>query len=420
MQAQQELLVKVADRLWQMQEELIADLVQATRAQIAVLDRAGSRSLMEASFTENVVVAINFLRQEFDADLLDAPTAALAYARVLAQRDVPLSALIRAYRIGHGRFLDHVFAFLDDMPAEERLPVVVEFVRRSAQFIDQICEQVGRTYERERDRWVASQSGVRQQWVNELLGGGPVDRAAAERVLQYPLQTVHVACVLWPVGRMTSFDLVTAVDDVRAHAVAMLKAHASLVVPTDEHEARLWLALPAPSAGRLEEFALPEGSPLHIAFGRPGPGLTGFRTSARQAGQVKEILATRLSTTKHRGPGPRRSYCVRYTEVAPVALMAADVPALGEFVTSVLGDLAKTGGRNAVLRETLQTFLAHHRSHTSAAEAMSLHRNSVQYRVQQATTLLPRGADSLEDDFNVRAALLAADWLGSAVLDRIE
>jgi DNA-binding PucR family transcriptional regulator len=47
---------------------------------------------------------------------------------------------------------------------------------------------------------------------------------------------------------------------------------------------------------------------------------------------------------------------------------------------------------------------------------MNLHRNSVQYRVRRASALLPLGAHSLDDDFNVRAALLAAQWLGDAVL----
>lgn len=45
---------------------------------------------------------------------------------------------------------------------------------------------------------------------------------------------------------------------------------------------------------------------------------------------------------------------------------------------------------------------------------MSLHRHSVRYRMQQATALLPHGAHSLRDDFDVRAAPLAAQWLGGA------
>ncbi|MEV7504233.1 helix-turn-helix domain-containing protein [Streptomyces sp. NPDC093018] len=421
MEAQRALVRQVGDRVRESQEALVEGLVQDIRAQIGALDQeAAARSLLEASITENVVAAINFLRQGIDPDQLEAPTAALTYARVLAQRDVPQSALIRAYRIGHQRFLDHTFALLDDLPAADRVPVCVELVRLSGQFIDLICEQVGRTYERERDRWVASRSGVRQQWVTDLLGGGPVDRAAAERALRYPLDAVHLACTLWPAARMTSFDLVAAVDDVRAHAVSVLRARAALVVPTDEYEARLWLALPEPpnacaspssSASVPAYLSAPEGSPLHAAFGRPGAGLGGFRTSARQAARIREILGTRLGSGAAAAP-----LWVHYDQAAPVALMAGDLPAVRDFVASTLGALAAAGAREAVLRDTLRVFLDRHRGHAATARAMSLHRNSVQYRVHRATALLPHGERDLADDFNVRAALLAVHWLGDAVL----
>ncbi|WP_329565615.1 PucR family transcriptional regulator [Streptomyces sp. NBC_01361] len=424
MSTEQSLAIAAVDSLWDAREELIAGLVRVTPTQIAALDHdAALRSLLEASITENIVAALNFIKQGIDPDDLEAPTAALAYARVLAQRDVPLSALIRAYRIGHSLVLDQAFARLDGLPPDDRVPLVLVLVRRSALFIDQICEQVGRAYERERERWVASRSGVRQQWVNELLGGGPVDRAAAERALRYPLDARHVALTLWPAREMTSFDLIAAVEDVRAHAMAVLRARATLVVPTDEREARLWLALPATGCGQLEELVAPEGTLLHATVGRPGADLAGFRTSARQAAQVKEILATRLDGTRTRLAGARnrdpragRPHWVHYADVAPVALMAGDLPAVHDFVAATLGELAQAGPRGATLRETLRTFLTHHRSYAAAAQAMNLHRNSVQYRVQQATALLPDGAHSLDDDFHVRAALLAAHWLGSAVL----
>ncbi|MGW7487524.1 hypothetical protein, partial [Streptomyces sp. NPDC054786] len=201
MSTEQVLVAQVADRVWEAREGLIADLVRMTRAQISALDHdAASRSLLEASITENIVAAVHFLKQDIDVEYLDAPTAALAYARMLAQRDIPLSALIRAYRIGYSQFLDRGFAVLADLPAEDRVPLVVTLVRRAAQYIDQICEQVGRTYEIERDRWVASQSGVRQQWVNELLGGGPGDRAGPERGLHKTQEAVEVASTQWPGG----------------------------------------------------------------------------------------------------------------------------------------------------------------------------------------------------------------------------
>ncbi|MER7538404.1 helix-turn-helix domain-containing protein [Streptomyces sp. NPDC097704] len=417
MPTEQPSVAEVTDRLAEVRDELVSGLTRVTRAQISVLDHdAALRSLLEASITENVVSALHFIGHDLDADDLEAPTSAVAYARVLAQRDVPLSALIRAYRIGHSMVLDRAFEELADLPPESRLPLVLLFVRRSAQFIDQICEQVGRAYERERERWVASRSGVRQQWVNELLAGAPVDRAAAEQALRYPLDGPHIACTLWPAVDMSSFDLVAAVEDARVSAMAALRARAALVVPTDEREARLWLALPASGGIRPERLAPPDGTLLHASVGRPGAGLEGFRTSARQAAQVKEILTTRLGDTGKERSHPPVAQWLHYADVAPVALMAGDLTAVRDFVRTTLGDLSRCDAREATLRETLHTFLTHHRSYAAAAREMNLHRNSVQYRVHQATALLPHGAGDLVDDFDVRAALLAAHWLGGTVL----
>ncbi|MYQ49540.1 hypothetical protein GTW40_31745, partial [Streptomyces sp. SID4985] len=157
-----------------------------------------------------------------------------------------------------------------------------------------------------------------------------------------------------------------------------------------------------------------EGTSLHAAVGRPGAGLDGFRSSARQAARVREVLGTRAGAAG--GRGTEEPLWVHYADVAPVALMAGDPAAVRDFVTATLGELAAPGARGAVLRETLRVFLAHRRSHAAAATALNLHRNSVQYRVRQASALLPGGAHALDDDFPVRAALLAAQWLGDAVL----
>jgi hypothetical protein len=43
---------------------------------------------------------------------------------------------------------------------------------------------------------------------------------------------------------------------------------------------------------------------------------------------------------------------------------------------------------------------------------MNLHRNSVQYVIQQATALLPEASRDLRDDLDVRIALTAVQWLG--------
>jgi len=49
-----------------------------------------------------------------------------------------------------------------------------------------------------------------------------------------------------------------------------------------------------------------------------------------------------------------------------------------------------------MLRETLQFSVSCHRGHAATAESMHLHRNSILYRIRQATEFLPAGELVLE------------------------
>ena len=63
-------------------------------------------TLLEASVTENVATLLHVLQHDIDLENVRAPAAAEEYARRLAQRGVPIAALLRAYRIGSARFQD--------------------------------------------------------------------------------------------------------------------------------------------------------------------------------------------------------------------------------------------------------------------------------------------------------------------------
>lgn len=390
---------RVAGDLLPAPDEVAAEVVSVTRQRIAPLaqDSAG-RELLESSISENVAAAIGFVQGRTPAEDLEAPAAALSYARALAQRDVPLSALVRAYRVGHARVLDEVFARIDAVPVEMQAGVVMALVRRSQDYIDRVLEHVGRAYEVERERWVASRSGVRQQWVNDLLAGTSVDVAEASATLGYPVDGRHFCVRLWPATPMTAGETATAVAEVRQHLASALRVRETLLVPTDEHEVRMWLSAVAPP-----ELPMPPGCRLHAAFSGPGEGLAGFRRTSEQADLVQVLVAARPGTARW----------LSYDAVAPVALLARDLPPLRELVTRTLGELAAPTERAGMLRETLRAFLAHHRSYARTGGALTLHRNSVQYRVQQALALLPRRPD---DDLHLRVALDAAHWLGDAVL----
>ena len=56
--------------------------------------------LLGASVEGNVDTVLHALRHDIAVDRVEAPTAALEYARRLAQHGVPVNALVRAYRLG--------------------------------------------------------------------------------------------------------------------------------------------------------------------------------------------------------------------------------------------------------------------------------------------------------------------------------
>lgn len=100
--------------------------------------------------------------------------------------------------------------------------------------------------------------------------------------------------------------------------------------------------------------------------------------------------------------------------------MTDDIDALRWFVRRTLGDLAADGERDCWLRETLLTFLSCGRSYTAAADAMHLHRNTIQYRLQQAAERLGHDFEDPAIVLDIQLALQACRWLGSTVLSRPE
>jgi hypothetical protein len=88
-------------------EEMSADIYRLIVQEISLL-RNDQRvlALLEASVAANVTTVLQILAHGIEVEKVHAPAAAEEYARRLAQRGVPLAALLRAYRIGSARFED--------------------------------------------------------------------------------------------------------------------------------------------------------------------------------------------------------------------------------------------------------------------------------------------------------------------------
>ncbi|BDT93485.1 hypothetical protein IFM12275_34610 [Nocardia sputorum] len=393
-------------------DDLIAELSAVMRAQVVTLDSdARLRGLFEAGTTDNLMSALDFVQNDAAEDDVHAPDRALVYARTLAQRDVPLSALIRAYRVGHAGFLDIAMRYAVELGGPDSSAAIIRIVHRSAVYIDRVCEHVGVAYEQERDRWVGSRGALRQEWVARVLDGSADDIGQAEQVLRYPLSGRHIAVNAWTEPQLSARAAVDVLDAVRAALVPLFgNPRRALVVPTDEREVRLWFAVAEDAtidAGAIERTLSAMSLPVRVALGGCGAGVAGFRRSLRQADRVRELVLLA-------GSGAPRA--VSHDQVAAVALLGGDIEELRHYVADCLGELATDNQRNLWLRETLRVFLANNRSYAAAAEELAVHRNTVQYRVRQALELVGDVFDDHDRTLHLHLALQAARWLGPAVL----
>src|SRR3974390_836558 len=92
------LRVKLPELCQAVTDSILAQIEPLSRDQ-AIID------LLTVSVESNVTTLVHVVGYQMDSHQADAPPAAIAYARRLAQRGVPVGELLRAYRIGQGCFM---------------------------------------------------------------------------------------------------------------------------------------------------------------------------------------------------------------------------------------------------------------------------------------------------------------------------
>jgi hypothetical protein len=365
--------------------------------------------LLASSVDSNIDTCLQIMQHRIDLAAVHAPTAAAEYARRLAQRGVPLTALLRAYRVGHACFSDWLLKELARQAADAEMitATTLSMSKIVAGYIDQTSEEMVAAYTQERENWLRNRSAAQAARIRDLLSGERIDVSAAEATLGYRLRQYHVGLVSWVGDAANAADEITRLE----HAISHVAAHAAcagdpVFLPRDESSAWAWLPLgirdtfDSAAAGTAGVDA-----DVHFAFGDPAKGATGFRLTHQQA------IAAQAVALAGGSPAPR---AVLFSQVAPVAMMLASKELLQPWVLGTLADLATDDEHHARLRDTLLIFLRSGGSYKTTAEQLMLHKNTVQYRIRKAEESLGRPvADSRHD---VELALLASHWLGSAVL----
>ena len=180
-----------------------------------------------------------------------------------------------------------------------------------------------------------------------------------------------------------------------------------MFLPQDESSAWVWLPLGA-SDTFIPSDAYTRTGPeplVRFAFGTAASGVSGFRRTHQQALSAYGIALAA-------GGAAKLMTC--FSDVAPLALMAGSIDLVRAWVIETLGSLANDDDHNSRLRDTLSVFLQENGSFKATAERLTLHKNTVQYRVRKAQEGL--GGTLGERRLQVELALLATRWLGAAVL----
>jgi hypothetical protein len=402
--------------------ELVADTAAAVSRQAALVsedvyevilreipelrDDKPVLTLLSSSVHSNIGTCLQVMRHRIDLGDVQAPAAALEYARRLAQRGTSLPALLRSYRLGHACFSDWFLRELAQQADDAQMitAATLSMTKIVAGYVDQTSEEIVAAYTRERENWLRNRSTARAARIRDLLSGERVNVSATEATLGYRLRQYHVGVVCWAGEVAAAADTITRLEHAVSHVAGKAACPDPVFLPRDVSSAWAWLPL-----GIRDTFDAAQASTagvdddIHFAFGDAAKGAPGFRLTHRQALAAQAVALAS-------GSPPR---AVAFGQVAPVAMMLGSGDLLRAWVLSTLGGLAADDEHQARLRETLLVFLQTGGSYKTTAERLMLHKNTVQYRIRKAEESLGRPVG--ENRHDVELALQASRWLGSSV-----
>lgn len=373
-------------------------------------DRRHLSGHLERSVKDNLSSIFSMLEHDIDAGAWGPPPSALYWPRHMARQGYPRGLMSRIYSVGHAmiwhRWLHYaIVGSVEGSSTATKIDLAeaLKYAHRQLfVYLDRAGQEVERQFTDEQNRTARESSTLRSQTVRDLLAGRE-PRHAAMAKLAYDINQPHVAYVCWLDPDATGGP--NALDALAADIASTLGPHGRrLVVEREPHEVWGWCHVATDltdyNLPHLKQLVTSHSPPAHVAIGQVAHGLEGFRRSHKDAKRVQE-----LNVATHR----RAPTATVYPDVALVTLLLENRVAAREYATRCLRDLAESSEDMKLLRDTVQVFLNFRRSYARTAEVLTVHRNTVLYRIQKAEKLL--GTRLEESALEVRDALLIVDWL---------
>jgi len=305
-------------------------------------------------------------------------TAGKQFAREMAIHQFPLEAVVKVYRAAQQESWNYVTGVVGSIPAQQADPteVLIYFWTRAGTWIDSSIGESIDIYHAERARALASASAQRYELVRELLAGSEPDPKRISGSLGgYPISSVNTALIL-------ETEDPEAIADLDKFAKACSRAMGGskfLLVPPGGRTLWAWVANrkePSLAALAAMEHTLHEAR-ARLYVGTPAVGIPGFVTSYQEAERTRQIAYKR---------GEHGTISM-YSDIELVALVGC-TPAVDRFMTRTLGPLMADDESTDRLRETVRVYLACGGNADDASGPLSVHPNTVRYRISRAEDIL--------------------------------
>lgn len=338
-------------------------------------------SLVVAANLDNLGASIAF---RIPMETPFEPPAAVEHARLLAQRGIPASSMLRGYQVIQrsltGPVIEAVERFIEDRnELVMALQVVMAYLFTQ---IDGASQAAMRTHAAARDVWLQGRGAGLSKRLDAVLDRTLSDVQVAERALNYVVSGSHVAFIAWLDDPERPLDMAEAERRVNV----MRGVRDTLLVPRDERTLYGWLHVAGEA--HIDEWmsGVTDLEDARVAFGELAAGIDGFRLSHMQARSAGAVVAASRKRAKN--------MTVRYRDVAAISFLV-DRPAESKgWAEAILGELAGTGEERERLRESLRVFLEEGENAQATARRLFVHRNTVKYRVDHAMAMLPEPLDA--------------------------
>ncbi|MEB3029998.1 PucR family transcriptional regulator [[Mycobacterium] nativiensis] len=337
---------------------------------------------------------------------IDLPNAAKVLGRTLARRGYDIALLQRCYRtLQRISWAEIMTSACREITDPELLPAVLDLQwDHLSRTISHATERAEMAFLDETRRQVSSAQTRRRELVEAILREEAVDIERSTRQLGHNLHVQQTGLIIWTLDRPED-DATVFLETLAVQIATRLGAPRPLTLPAGGRMLWVWLATTGVpdlrEIARLKEFRQHRPK-VHLAAGIPAAGVEGFRVTHEEALRAYRIAA-------ETDPAP----VTLYRDVELVSCLAADIAALSRLVRRELGGLAERGAATDRLRQTALVYLEQG-SMAKAAESLSVHKNTVLYRMQQVEELLPQPLD--ERRMPLEVALRVVATLGERVL----